>query len=86
MREVVKKMKECWQIEGKQTIWQHGWAVWRETEKIIKVLEGGVNDSNLPEWMLENREFILSSLVSRRELKLYTVMHDCGKPYCKPDS
>ena len=36
----------------------------------------------IPEWLYENKDFILSNLVDRDTLKLYTIMHDCGKPLC----
>lgn len=36
----------------------------------------------IPEWIYENKDFILHNLVDRKTLKLYTIMHDCGKPFC----
>ena len=36
----------------------------------------------LPDWVLENSDFILSQLPDDETLSLYTKYHDCGKPFC----
>lgn len=36
----------------------------------------------IPAWIYEEKDLILKSLPDRKTLKLYTIMHDCGKPLC----
>ena len=36
----------------------------------------------LPEWVKENKKLILDSLPDDETLELYTIYHDCGKPFC----
>ena len=36
----------------------------------------------IPEWIYAEKDLILKSLPDRKTLKLYTIMHDCGKPLC----
>ncbi len=36
----------------------------------------------LPDWIYEEKDFILQHLENRKTLKIYTIMHDCGKPLC----
>lgn len=36
----------------------------------------------LPEWLSDNREFIVSNIVDMDIMNDYLVFHDCGKPYC----
>lgn len=37
----------------------------------------------LPEWLYENKEFILNMLLPLSTLTTYQIYHDIGKPYCK---
>ena len=36
----------------------------------------------LPQWVYDNKDFLLENIVSDDILERYTVMHDCGKPFC----
>ena len=52
---------------------------------LIDHLEKGTtlkHEWRVPDWLYENKDFILSTLVVKDTLKLYTIMHDCGKPLC----
>jgi hypothetical protein len=88
MKNLIKDMQACWQVEGKQSIWNHGMSVFSYSKDIMQILNGKESfyGQKIPQWMLDNKEFILNNLVTERELRLYTIFHDCGKPYCKPDS
>ena len=77
-------MKNCPQTNS-QSVWEHGISVQDYLFDLINHLETGAPTKyqwRLPEWLLENKEFILDNLVSSKDLELYTLYHDCGKPYC----
>jgi hypothetical protein len=71
-------MSNCEQMEGLSVL-QHGQSVWDYTQKILnKDLTG----FRVPEWLTVNFDEILKNIHSRETIELYTVYHDCGKPYC----
>ncbi len=78
-------MRSCEQTKG-QSVLEHGISVKKYLFDLVNHLR---NDSplkyewKLPEWIYENKELILSSLPSDKVLKYYTILHDCGKPYCR---
>ena len=77
-------MKNCEQTKG-QSVLQHGISVKNYTFDLINHLRKGTPlkyEWVLPDWLYENKDLILSSLPSDRTLKYYTILHDCGKPYC----
>lgn len=37
----------------------------------------------LPNWLYDNKEFILNNLLPINTLTTYQIYHDIGKPYCK---
>jgi hypothetical protein len=77
-------MKNCEQTQG-QSVMQHGISVKNYTFDIINHLKFGTPlkyEWKLPDWIYENKDIILSNLPSDKTLKLYTILHDCGKPYC----
>lgn len=78
-------MQNCWQFENKQTVWQHGISVYRYTRDVINVLEGKESKlgQKIPEWIQLNAKFLLDNLISDNDIKLYTLFHDCGKPFTK---
>lgn len=77
-------MKSCEQSEN-QSVLDHGLSVKNYLFDLLNHLR---KDSplkykwNIPDFIYENKEFILSQLPDDRTLKLYTVLHDCGKPFC----
>lgn len=77
-------MKNCPQTEG-QSVLQHGFSVKNYLFDLINHLKTGSNlkyNWVLPDWVYENKELILQSLPDEQTLKLYTIFHDCGKPFC----
>lgn len=81
---VLQKMRETFQIQDKQTVFQHGVAVLKKTKTIIEMLKN--NAKELPLFLTEHRDYLLKELVDYKALYLYCLYHDCGKPFCKPDS
>jgi len=77
-------MKDCEQTKG-QSVLQHGISVKNYTFDLINYLRFNTPlkyEWVLPDWLCENKDLILSNLPSDKTLKYYTVLHDCGKPYC----
>ena len=77
-------MSNCEQTKG-QSVLQHGESVRDYLFDLINHLRSGEPlkyDWNLPDWVLENKDLLLSSLPDDETLELYTLYHDCGKPFC----
>lgn len=85
LREIIKKMNNCDQLSGKITILEHGQMVKEQMFDLIKALKGETSrySWNLPNWVTENKDLFLAHLPGNSDLYLYTVMHDCGKPYSR---
>lgn len=78
-------MKNCEQTKG-QSVLQHGISVKNYFFDLINHLKHGTPlryEWRLPDWVYENKDLLLSSLPNDRTLKLYTILHDCGKPYSR---
>lgn len=77
-------MKSCGQTET-QSVLQHGYSVKNHLFDLLDHLEFGTPLKytwKLPEWVITHKQLFLNQLPSRETLKLATVMHDCGKPFC----
>ncbi len=77
-------MKKCGQTD-KQSVYEHGISVRDYTFDLLNHLRYGSElkfDWKLPDWVMDNRELILNGLYSDETIKLYTEMHDAGKPFC----
>jgi len=77
-------MKNCEQSVN-QSVLEHGISVKNYLFDLIDHLRIGTPlkyNWALPDWLLANKEFILSELPDDKTLKLYTIFHDCGKPKC----
>jgi len=77
-------MKKCEQTKGLSVL-DHGFSVKNYLFDIINHLRTGDKlkyDWVLPDWLYTNKDLILSSLPDDKTIKLYTVFHDCGKPFC----
>jgi hypothetical protein len=77
-------MKSCPQTES-QSVLEHGISVKNHLMDLLDHLEHGTDLKykwKLPQWIYEEKEFILQNLADRKTVKLYTIMHDCGKPFC----
>jgi len=77
-------MKSCEQTKG-QSVLRHGLSVKNYTFDLINHLRKGTPlkyEWIIPDWLYENKDLILSNLPSDKTLRYYTILHDCGKPYC----
>lgn len=77
-------MKSCDQTKG-QSLLQHGFSVKNHLFDIVNHLKKGTPlkyEWILPDWLLDNKDLILSNLPNDNILKLYTIFHDCGKWKC----
>jgi hypothetical protein len=77
-------MKSCEQTKG-MSVLEHGTSVKNYLFDLINHLRNKTPlkyQWNLPVWVYENSDFILKNLVDDKTLSLYTVYHDCGKPFC----
>lgn len=77
-------MSECDQTKG-QSVLQHGQSVKNYLFDIVEHLRKGTPlqyEWKLPDWVLKHKDLISSSLPDDETLELYTVYHDCGKPFC----
>jgi len=78
-------MQSCKQSQN-QSVLEHGISVRDYLFDILNHLERVTPlkySWKIPEWAYKYREFILSKIYDKRTLELYTIYHDCGKPYCK---
>ena len=77
-------MKSCEQTKG-MSVLDHGNSVKSYLFDLLSHLRNKTPlkyEWCLPNWIEENKEFLLSSLPDDKTLSLYTVYHDCGKPFC----
>jgi hypothetical protein len=77
-------MKLCEQTKD-QSVLQHGISVKNYTFDLINHLRYNTPlkyEWSIPDWLYQNKQLILSNLPSDKTLKYYTILHDCGKPYC----
>lgn len=84
--EMVADMLKCEQTQG-QSVYQHGQSVQNHFFELIHALEHNDEDTlkkwRIPKWLLECKDCILSNLHKTEKIELYTLFHDCGKPYCR---
>ena len=77
-------MKSCEQTKG-MSVLEHGNSVKNYLFDLINHLKYDTPlkyEWKLPDWLLINKDWILSKLADDKTLGLYTVYHDCGKPFC----
>lgn len=77
-------MMSCEQTKG-MTVLEHGTSVRNYLFDLLDHLRKKTPlkyEWKLPEWIIENSEFILSRLPDDKTLSLYTTYHDVGKPFC----
>lgn len=77
-------MKSCEQTKG-MSVYEHGTSVKNYLFDLINHLRDNTPlkyEWKLPDCVYENSDFILKNLIDDRTLSLYTVYHDCGKPFC----
>lgn len=85
LENIIKEMNNCDQLSGKITILEHGQMVKERMFDLIKAIKGEPTLFywDLPAWIKENKELFLNHLPSDSDLYLYTVLHDCGKPFTR---
>jgi hypothetical protein len=84
--QVIKDMKACEQTKG-MSVLEHGDMVrdyyhdlyfhLYEEDTALRF------EWKLPNWLLENKQYILNELCHDYVIQEYLIMHDCGKPYCR---
>jgi hypothetical protein len=77
-------MKSCEQTKG-MSVLEHGISVKNYLFDLLNHLRNEAPlkyEWSLPNWVLENKEFILANLVDDKVLGLYSEYHDIGKPFC----
>jgi hypothetical protein len=77
-------MKDCEQTKG-MSVYEHGLSVKNYLFDLLIHMRTGEKlkyEWNIPEWIYQNKDLILSSLPDDETLSLYTKYHDIGKPYC----
>lgn len=68
-----------------QSVWDHGVAVSQKYKELLAHLREGTplsSEWRLPDWIEDNKEFILDNLLPDDVMRQYHIYHDCGKPYC----
>ena len=77
-------MHSCEQAKG-MSVLEHGFSVKNYLFDLLNHLRYNKPlkyNWCIPDWLYTNKEFILSSLADDYTLKIYTIFHDIGKPYC----
>lgn len=84
--QLLQDMQGCYQTEA-QAVYEHGLSVWKHTQRAIQYLQGGPPPEGwrIPTWLTKYRKELCGALMPLDVVEEYTVFHDCGKPYCKPD-
>lgn len=62
-----------------QTIKEHGELVWLKTKRLIS---GNWEGMKIPQWFIDNHQWIINNIHHPSIIKHYNLYHDCGKPYC----
>lgn len=81
---VTNAMISTEQMKGLSVL-EHGVSVNNKFKELYNYL---YNDTELkskwklPDWLIENKEFIKEKLYSLDIINEYQIYHDCGKPYC----
>lgn len=82
--DVIEKMKTCMQTDT-QSVYEHGISVRNYAFDLLNHLRHGTDlkfEWTIPQWVYDNKDFILDNIVNDESLKLYTELHDIGKPFC----
>ena len=78
LQQVIKDMLDTPQTDT-QNVLEHGLSVNKYFNDLITEQK---LDWKLPNWFLDNKDFILSNLHSKENIDEYQILHDLGKPYC----
>lgn len=84
--QMVRDMLTCEQTQG-QSVYEHGLSVKEHTFQILDFLRGRGGDTlegwKIPKWLEDCKSSIAYSIWDDEIISLYTLYHDCGKPYCR---
>lgn len=83
MSTLIEAMKNT--PQGKQSVWEHGLSVQDYTMDLIDHLNISIplrHEWRIPKWVYDNKEAILKGMGTLRDIRDYTLFHDCGKPSC----
>jgi hypothetical protein len=78
-------MRLCEQTQG-QSVYQHGESVRAHMGLLIDRLKNGTplsNEWKIPGWFETYSKDIAAYIKDEEKIDLYTLYHDCGKPYCR---
>jgi len=81
---LILDMKKTPQTET-QSVWDHGVSVSEKYKELISYLRGDsqlTSEWKMPDWVQDNKKFILDNLYPDDIMRKYHVYHDSGKPYC----
>ena len=85
VEKLINDMEHCEQMKGLSVL-SHGIMVCQYFDDLYNHLNNGEPleyEWKLPEWLVDNKEMIIDSLMDLDILRCYLVYHDCGKPYCR---
>ena len=78
---LILDMKRTPQTEN-QSVWDHGVSVSKKYKELLSYLREGTpltSEWRLPEWVEDNKGFILDNLLPDDVMRQYQTYHDCGK-------
>lgn len=80
---VIADMKKCPQTEN-QSVYEHGISVNRFYWQLRQIMSESCerHDWKLPSWISDYSDQIIAHQLSNEIVDMYTIHHDCGKPYC----
>tara|TARA_Y100000034_G_scaffold6762_1_gene7454 strand:- start:11840 stop:12448 length:609 start_codon:yes stop_codon:yes gene_type:complete len=81
---MVQDMLTCEQTQG-QSVYEHGVSVKAHFFQILDYLRGSysLEGWRVPKWLEDYKASILKNIHENELIALYTLYHDCGKPYCR---
>lgn len=80
MKKIIKKMKNTWQFENKQTIFDHGLSVKNEYKRLIQQIKTNLKEDDIPVFYY-NKD-IMDKLYKQSRIENLLIFHDIGKPFC----
>lgn len=81
---VILKMMDTPQT-GTLSVLDHGISVHKYFNDLFGYLASGDDlefEWKLPDWLIDNKTFVINNLHHADIIKEYQLMHDCGKPFC----
>jgi len=84
IKDIVTAMHDCEQTKG-QSVFQHGESVRDYYKDIFKYIMGQetLYEWKIPDWFDKYCKRIAQNQHNTKTTLLYTLYHDCGKPFCR---